>query len=241
MEIKLKYFWYLIIVFLGSCTSLKFLPEDFEGVYEQKGSEGYKLIFKESTFSHIDTYEQTHMPPYDCCDTISYGYWELEKPGVLKLYSDPKLFLPIDLAVKENSIDDDSVHFVITNPIEDLYEENERPDILYTLFINSGIQFNFSTYHDTNRISLNNPEDVKIGRFSINIYPKHTFRGRNIGTREAETLEYEVKNTMSNVFEVNIPELNYGYLTYKRLNDDYIKIVSKDKLIWDGQEYVKHR
>lgn len=239
-RLRLEILYFLMVLFITtSCTSFKFLPEDFEGIYEQKDLEGYKLVFKDGTFSHIDTYEQAHMPPFDCCDTISYGYWELEKPGVLKLFSDPKLFLPLDLLVKESKTASDSVYFIITNPIENLYEENERPEILYTLFTNAGRGFNFSMYHDSNKISFENPNKKDVKRFNISIYPKHTFRGRNIGTREAVTVEYSVKDVGSNVFEIQIPELDYGYLTYKRLNDDYVKIVNKNKLIWDGNVFIK--
>ncbi len=232
------------VAFLSSCASFKYVSDNFEGTYLQQGNANVKLVFNQGTFLHIDTYQQTHMPPYDCCDTISYGYWELEKPGVLKLFSDPKLYLPIDLVVKESSTDDDSVHFIITNPIEDMYEEGKRPDILYSLDIDSdarALRYSFTNYRDTNKITLGNPQAGKVRAFSISIYPKHTFRGRNIGTREATTIEYSVKNTSSNVFEIRIPDLDNGYLTYKRLNDDYVKIVSTNKLMWDGQEYVKSK
>lgn len=52
-------------------------------------------------------------------------------------------------------------------------------------------------------------------------------------------LPYEVKNSNSNVFKINIPELSYGYLSYKRLNGDFVKIINRNKLLWDGKEYIR--
>jgi hypothetical protein len=243
MTTRIKYLVW-IFIFMSSCVAVKFSPKDFEGTYTEEGLKGFRLTFKKNHFAYVDTFEQTHLPPYDCCDTITYGYWEFDKPNLLKLFSDPKLDLPLELEVNESTSSTDSIYFVINDLIEEAYKNDKRPDILYGLWIDSDsrlLSHSFVRKHNTNRITFDNSEGGRIRKFSVTIYPKESFRGRNIGTREATTVEYTVANTTSNVFEIRIPELDKGYLTYLRLNGDYVKIISNDRLIWDNNEYTKSK
>ena len=236
---------FFVLFLISACSAVKMLPEQIEGTFLQKENKNIQLRFDQNSFLFIDTYQQTHMPPYECCDTIAYGYWELENDGLIKLFSDPKLYLPVDLQVEESMTNYDSVYFDISSPIEGYNEGNSgknKKGIVYHLYIDSDVQkleYETLRYFDSNRIVLANPNNGKVQKFSIGIYPTYSFRGRNIGAREVLTKEYEVKDPTSNVFEVSVPGFNYGYLTYKRLDGDYVKVINKNRLLWDGQEYIK--
>jgi hypothetical protein len=119
-------FLYLTIVLsiLYACSAVRYLPKELEGVYQQKENKNVQLKLDGDKFLYIDKNEQTHLPPYFCCDTIAYGYWELVSHDLIKLYSNASLFLPVKLIVNEKTIEVDSVVIDIINPIESYYENN---------------------------------------------------------------------------------------------------------------------
>lgn len=235
----------LLVAMTCACASLKQSKEGVQGVYKQEDNPSVELRFEGSSFLFIDTYEQTHLPPYDCCDTITYGYFELEqKRGLLKLYSDPKLSLPISMSVKEEVVDGSHVTFVLDSPLEEFYKETERKseDVFYRLSIDSNtrsLEYLSSRDFDTNNITFEKPSGAILRKFYISIYPKHSFSGRNLGTREAITAEYVVKDPNANLFKVSLPDLSNSYLTFTRHFEDYVKVTSQNKLEWDGETYLK--
>lgn len=244
---RLKYL-YIVMFFLNSCVSYKFQSKDLTGVYLQQENRNIKLVINKEGFLHIDANMQMYSPTFKCCDTLSYGYWCMDNDrGFLMLSSPEELNTSYTfMEVEEKKMEEnDSIYFYIDNPIEMHYKINKEKyrELFYTISIttnnsNFDSRFTFEKY-DTNPIKLYNPNHVNIQKFNISIIPKCDIPVRNIEIKEIYTIEYEVKNPNSNVFKITLPQLDYGYISYRRLTNDYIKIVNKNKLMWDGKEYVK--
>lgn len=236
-----------VLLLLASCASYNFNKEDIEGTYVQQEYKGVELKFDKNTFVLKDVYTQEHLPPYDCCDTITLGDWTIDDRGLLVLSSPEEMngfFVNMDV-LEESKTTKDSIYFIINNPIERFYKNTDRSvkDISYQLALTT----NKSTFDskialktfDSNRIAIPKPEGLKISQFEIVIYVDCKISLKNLETREVYTLPYQVQDLSTNVFKVEIPQLDYGYLSYRRLNRDYIKIINKNKLLWDGKEYLK--
>ena len=240
---------YIIVIcffFLASCASYNFTKDDIKGTYIQEEYKGIQLKFEESNFVLKDVYEQEHLPPYDCCDTIAIGSWKIDDRGLLSISSPEEtstFFTNMDV-VEEQSSYKDTIYFTIDNPIERHYETTgNKRDISYQLAITS----NKSSFdnkialkkYDSNIIAIPVVEGLKISQFELVVYVDCGIPLKNIETREVYTLPYDVQNSRVNMFKVDIPQLDYAYLSYRRLNNDYIKIINKNKLLWDGKEYSK--
>lgn len=225
------------------------------GTYEQEEMNNINLHFSEDLFFFQDNFEYTHLPAYNCSDTLAFGYWEKEeKAPFIKLFTNPMQYaslinMSVDESVKEGV---DSVYFIINNPIEDQYakyndgNENAR-QVFYTVIIESGdsrydTEINFKNYY-TNAISFGLPKTKKIKSFEITINPSKCVLGwrDNMPPHHVTTLQYEVKNANSNVFRVDIPELTFCYLSTLRLNGDFVKVLSNTQLEWDGHIYTKKK
>ena len=221
--------------------------EKIEGKYFQKEQKWIELHFNGNNFVFLDTSTQEHMNPYDCCDTISYGKWQIDPKGLIMLTSLEELnTYHLDIEVFESrSYSQDSLYFIIENPIEDYYKKTNRKrrHIEYKIGIGSNkISFDQSFQnkrYSTNVFSIAKIDNLNIYSFGITIIVDPEIRLKNLNTMIVNTLYYDIKNTESNVFKINIPDLSFNYLSYKRLNSDYLKIVNNNKLIWDGQEYIK--
>lgn len=233
----------LVVIFFVSCTSSKYTSKEMEGVYERKGNPNIKLILSKDKFSFTDPYKND-LALYTCCDTITTGFWTKEKD--LVCLSTPQIkssVLPIE--VKEvSNFEKDTLYFYLNNPIEVYYKKYEvkERDIFYRVSItdnNGRLQSTWIQEFNSNFIKIVMPKNLVINNFSIGIYPKAKFGGRNIGTQEVSTFVYHVKKQESNFFEINIPGLSYEFMTYIRLNRDFVRIVNKNKLEWDGYFYMK--
>ena len=235
---------HLFLLLIASCSSAQYSQKDMQGTYSQEGNKNIKLVFKNNKFAYTDAYT-SDLALYTCCDTITTGIWGIEK-GLLYL-STPQLSSSIiDAYVTEKSTPGkDTLYFYLNNPIEDFYKTNnvKARDILYKVSIDAVNSNYFERSllqeYSSNLIKVYKPRDIKIDKFYILAYPNSNFGGRNIATRELRTFEYQVKNEKSNVFEINVPQFNYAYLSYIRLNKDFVRIISKNKLEWDGHFYTK--
>ena len=95
--------------------------------------------------------------------------------------------------------------------------------------------------YDSSIIKIYKPSLSKIERFNIFIYPKPNFQGRNVGERYFITPEYTIKDPKSNYFQIEIPELTYEYMTYIRLNKEYIKVIDINHFEWHGEIYSRQK
>ncbi|QMU63059.1 MAG: hypothetical protein GKR88_01415 [Flavobacteriaceae bacterium] len=247
----------VLAIILNSCASKYDIisKSEIKGEYEQKGDKGIKLFLKENSFVLIDTYKQEHLPPYNCCDTLAYGKWEIDKKLPLLILSTPEelgdasniydsYYLNMDV-IEELKPQSDSITIIINNPIENFYKQQSKRvgEIEYTVSISSNdINFDSSMLgkrYNSNLIVLSRKENVNIDKLEIEILVKSDISIKKLEARYVYTLPYDVKNGKSNVFKIDIPELSYGFLSYKRLDDDYVKILNKNKLLWDGKEYIR--
>jgi hypothetical protein len=164
---------------------------------------------------------------FNCCDTIAYGSWGIDKPRGL-IYLNCPLSLEvstIDMEVKEEAHAGDSLIFMISNPIEKEYSRNNtrKRDIKYQIAlmdkIGSPITENNFMIFENNYVKIPKPQ-TPFSSFSVSIFPKDNFRGRNISTKVVYTNEYKLKDPKSSVFYVNIPDLTDGFIVYLRLVKD---------------------
>jgi hypothetical protein len=239
---KLRYFS-LLAPFLCSCASAQFSSKDIQGVYVQKENTNIYLEFKGDAFAFVEDQKKYEMPLYQC-DTITYGNWKLDRN--LIYVSSPRFLSTffVNAQVKEKSAaHGDTLYFTIDNPVERHCRENKYKtcDVSYNVAIyltDSDILDNiFKEGYYSNFIKIPKPKGAMPDKFEVHIYPKANF-GRTL-IREVSTLEYKIKDKSSNFFEINIPELDYGYLSYVRLNKDIIRVMSKNELEWDGHTYSK--
>lgn len=233
----------LLIVFFVSCSPSKHSSVDLFGIYKQEGNSNVKLILNENEFVYIDPYTND-LALYTCCDTITKGTWV--KENNLLCLSTPQLKSTLlDIYVDELSeMPKDTLYFYLQNPIEEYYRKMEvkNRDIYYRVSItekNGNLLDSWVWEFDTNEIKILKPKGIFIAKFSISIYPKANFGGRNIGTKEISTLEYKLKSYSSNLFKINIPQLTYEFMSYLRLNRDFVRIINTNKLEWNGFFYTK--
>ncbi|MBY0535569.1 MAG: hypothetical protein K2P88_06945 [Chitinophagaceae bacterium] len=232
-----------IMVMATSCIVQKAAMKEFVGTYIEVGDPNTQLILTVDRFSLVSPYEND-LAVYTCCDTVATGTWV--KEGGMLVFSTPQFFNSIqDVEVKELVVDkNDSLYFRIRNPIEDFYIKNPdaKREIEYriVLFDKSGSYLDswVNKYH-SNQIGI--PKvNGKIGSgFEVTAYVMSNYQGRNVGTKIIDTKKYLLKNSEANMFEVAVPSLTYEFITYRRLNRDFIKIVSSSKLEWDGKVYQK--
>jgi len=254
MAQKIKFFsmknFYLSAIILSSfsLTKCNVHKKDIEGVFVQKKDNRILIVLKDDKISIRNTYRQLDAPPFNFCDTTTFGDWELiERGKLIKFNSDNSLggselnFL--DFNVKELQLkDSDSIIIKFNNPIESGYlkTKNNTKELIYSCFL-------FSDFGDLNsQITENNiatfiKPDSSLNKIVFEIYPNYNFKGRNVGVRVITNLGYKFKNPKSNYFEINMPNLSYNYLTYLRFNGEFIRVIDKDHLEWQGEIYVKKK
>lgn len=246
METKINIWIGLFIVFTTmSCAAQKISSTKLLGNYVQDKNPNIELQFSKNQFVLIDTYEQKHLPPFKCCDTLAYGSWKIEKEGFLRLSSPEELntyFIYMEVTEELSNVD--SLYFYFDNPIEGHYKKfgEKRRELFYSISAetnNTELMVVLSKNIDINPIVVPNPKKSKISKFYIEIIPKSDLPVRELNTLYASTLEYEIQNENSNVFRIQLPQLSYQYLAYKRLNEDFVKIENSKKLRWDGNVYTK--
>lgn len=243
---KLKYFC-LLAPFLCSCATAQFSSKDIQGIYVQKENSNIYLEFKGDAFAFVENQKKYEMPLYQC-DTITYGNWKLDHNLIYVTSAEFLNTFFVNAQVKEkNTAQVDTLYFTIDNPVEQHYRKykyNSKSREIYYKISSDGVNTGFldeifAKDFDTNQIKVLKPKGAILDKFEIRIYPKANF-GRTL-IREVSTLEYKIKDKSSNFFEINIPDLDYGYLSYVRLNKDLIRVMSKNELEWDGHTYSKKK
>ena len=242
IKTKLNFFALISIFFVvTSCATYGLVEKEVYGVYELKENKAIQLRLEKDSFVLIDTYKQKHLPSFKCCDTIAYGNWNMDKKSSLielnspEILNDSYVYMEVEEEL-QSSID--SISFVIDSPIEEHYRKfgEKYREVIYSVSLTTNEGFEVHT-SDDNPLFIKRNDGLK--SFEITIYPKYDIPIRKISTREVYTIPYEIKNPEANVFKIKIPLLDYGYLSYLRLSTDYVKIINKNKLLWDGKEYIK--
>src|SRR5690606_13029348 len=227
---------------LFSCATSKLSQTEIEGTFVQRDNRRIELHLDSKTFVLKDNFEPTHLAieNYKCCDTIAYGKWLMDN-NFLVLSSPEELstfYLNVNV-VEEFQENKDSIAFVIQNPIEKYSKQDEKEpnELYYKINVMTNDGNTISKVGNTNTIKIKKVEGISM--VEIEVYPNYNIDIRDISARVVYTMPYQAKNPKANIFKIDIPELSYSYLAYKRLNQDYIKIVNKSTLLWNGLEYVK--
>ncbi|MCV9387474.1 hypothetical protein [Reichenbachiella ulvae] len=246
----------LLVALLLSLSLEGLVAQNIEGAYVHDEMDNIKLYLSEDLFLFIDTHETSHLALFHCSDTLAFGYWERDEnvSSFIKLYTNPmQLASLIEMQVNEQVVEStDSTYFLIRNPIEEVHEkynkENDRARVLYyTISVETNrtqidYQVNLARFY-SNTIVLGLPKDVFVKSFEITAHPVNsTFGWRpNMPPNYVSTMRYEVTNPQSNQFVIDIPELTACYLSTLRLNGDFVKVLSKNELEWDGHIYTKKK
>lgn len=232
---------HLFIFFIFySCKTI-----NINGVYVQKDYKRNELHFKKNkTFINLDKFSKTDSSYYRCCDTLSFGIYKIINNSFIELNSPKELStFYLNLNVIENNIKKDTLYIKINNPIENNYNLNSEREIKYLIYLNSNNK-DISNMLKNKIISKNSikipiNENFEVYDIEIIIYVEPTIRIKEKNVDVINTIFYKILNKKSNSLEINIPKLTYEYINYKRLSNDYIKIISENKMIWDGKEYIK--
>ena len=111
---------------------------------------------------------------FSCCDTLTLGTWQIIDNNLLALTSNKCLNDIIERNVIERNVKNDSLVFLINNPIEKYFKENniyqiDQRDIQYQLEVveESSDNLIFIPYFETPIIKIPNPKLIKISAFSI--------------------------------------------------------------------------
>lgn len=242
-----RYITFLLFAFsiFYSCAPKSFFSEDIklEGTFVQKDAKWIQLHFTDDNFVFINTIEPIRMTSEICCDTISYGKWKMDPRGLIVLNTPKKFendfFMSMQVSEHRN-YSQDSLYFIINNPIEEFYKKNnwKERNIVYKISPNSS-----NIRYTSNKISISKVNGLELKNFIISVLvdPEIIYRLPNISVVKIDTEFYELKNPTANVFEVYIPDVSFEFLSFKRLKDDYVKIINRNKLVWDGKEYIRKR
>ncbi len=246
----------LLAILLLSFSFGTLMAQDIEGAYVHDEMDNIKLYLSEDLFLFMDTNENSHLSLYHCSDTLAFGYWERDEnvSSFIKLYTNPmQLASLVNMKVDEQVLEStDSTYLLIRNPIEEVHDKynkgNEKARVLYyTISIETNkskidYQVNLARFY-TNTIVLGLPADVRVKNFEITAHPVSCSMGwrSNMSPNYISTMRYEVLNSKSNQFTINIPELTACYLSTLRLNGDFVKVLSNTQLEWDGHIYTKKK
>lgn len=231
----------LFLIIITSCsTPKKSIQNKFDGIYINEKNKNIQLLVKDGNFLHINKEPRKDLALFKCCDTLSYGKVEyLNKASLLAFTSSKDSngeYLTFTIEEYED-VNQDSIQFIFTNPIENHYKKFKESyrELLYAVEVLNGDFQNIIS--DKNPVSIASKNGIK--EFQIKIFPKYDIPLNHLEIREVKLKPYKVINNKANVFKITISQLDYGYLAFKRLNEDYVKIVTNSKLIWDGDVYLK--
>lgn len=175
-------------------------------------------------------------------DTLSYGNWKI-KDGFVVINSSEKISdFELPIVVEESKNPSDSLIFFITNPYEiNFYKNNNRFRYFnyYLSFNTSNEDYNDLIKIDTNQLILNIKENVHISSFYILIVPDVINFPSDIAFNFLTTKIYKLNHFKSNHFKINIPDFTLDYIGYVRYKEEYMKVLSKNRIQLRGEIFVK--
>lgn len=224
-----------IVLVQLSCTTKKIYNGHYEtNRYLIELNNGYYLI--------KDKFSENYL----CCDSLSWGNYEkIKNNNFIKLTSEESILEKyIDFNVVENiKKSSDTIYININNPIEERYKsyrDNKREIYYKIVLFSNKSHFDSKLYSqkwNQNQIKFSIPKDYKIEYFYIEIFVEDDIMLPNRIYNKFSTFDYKLQDNKSNYFEINMEDLNYNFLNFLRLNDEYLKIDRK-KIIWRGEEFL---
>lgn len=233
---------YTIVLLSISCRTIS--KNHLIGTYLQNNDKNTLIIFNSKDFLVKIKHKQLDAPPCAYGDTITYGNWEIENNKMISIDNTNLISSIIESEFQESFKFNDSVAIHINNPIEYFYLKNKENvrGILYEVVISSNDSYfdvKVSGIYQNNLIKFYKPNNIKIRQITIFVIPTHNYDMCNLGERYFYTIDYVVKNEKSNSFNVEMPMLTYNFMSYIRLNRDFIKIINKSHLEWNGEVFSK--
>jgi hypothetical protein len=229
---------YLLILLMHSCST----SHHFQGVFKSSISSKFIFLNKDSTFEIIDS-TQVNGANDRQCKLVSFGNWELDNKKFIVINSEytPLHNYFIDSIIASKNIESDSIFFTIDLSIQ----PEEKQYFSYSLDINYEGEYEFkeefSKPFQTNQIQLKAPLfGVKIKSIVVQISYKRPFSNfiePYLGVETISTIEKEVSD--HNFYHIKIP-IDFCYFESERYKEEYIKILNKDKLFWNGEEYLRY-
>lgn len=225
----------------SSCSSL-----DYSGMYISNDNQHKKLFISKNNFTLVEQYDVEANIDYLCCDTLAFGDVKYER-GFLSFSSTENVNSNILYSnfqeIEEEK--EDSLTIIILNPIENYYSKNNvKKDISYEIntisndaFIDSWFSVNEFT---TNKIVFKKNKDFQIEKIYLKIKIDCSNSLNQNGTVSVDIFPYKPSNLKANKIIISIPDLNFQYFAYKRLKNDYIKILNNNILLWDNEQYTRY-
>ena len=222
-----------------SLLNSKFSDNSLFGVYLSKEKQQKIVLDKDNKFYLI-----TNFIPiiYPALDTITYGSWSIDNNLVVLNTSDKIMSSSLTIQVEESKRNSsDSLYIEIDNPIEKIYQKYNRgsiKDVYYEVFFEpSSDDFNWVSGNLSNKFIF---RKNNIDGFNVRILPNPQISWGSLYYTEFFTRFYKVKDKKSNDFKIYIPDLRTEYIAYRRFYNDYVLILDKNRLKWDGDIYIRY-
>ena len=219
---------------------------------EEKKGTVYLGLFQSFTINNDGTYIYKERPEsYDISQLptsdyiISYGRYVKYRNKAYYLFSDTNLLYCSDLKlnVEESFIKNKKgIAITITNPYEkavlvDTYKRNSfyRITVYYdgdSIRKKNINCISYVTY--SNQLEIPDSDSKNIDKIEVFIYPLIIGYGASFAKGN-----YILKNKNSNILHIDIPQFTYDYLFYKRYLYDFIEIIDKNTIGFDGKIFVK--
>jgi hypothetical protein len=235
------------ILFINCKSTEKFNGKEIDvyGIYSAIGDERKEIHFTENTFTFLDKFYGKDFSYYNCCDTLSKGSFKIINSSIIELTSTEDFNSGyLDFSIKENTNDNkDTLYIKINNPIERKYNSKTKRELKYLLQLGTNDKElnRYFTFNEINnnllKIPISNSLEIYDIELTIYIEPFISVKEKNIDI--INTFNQKIENKKSNKIEIDIPSLTYNYINFRRLKMDYIRVVSENKLILDGIEYIK--
>ena len=217
--------------------------EATDGIY--RSDDGYYLSFTNDKWYYYVN-EPNGVSSYYCCDTISYGTYKPVDGFGIALNSPEKFspFYPLEVEVRETIKDRDQFQFRVLSPLslDDLNSTNVKR-VKYSLEIST------ETYdflealprgeRSENVFVAQRKGDVVLKDFRVIATITDEFWPHSIGRVTVFTEKYAVNNSMSNVFDIKIPDLTGTTFTHLYQNDEFVKVENSRKIRWNGRLFTK--
>lgn len=229
--------------------------ENLAGLYYQTDNKIFELVLDSNSSFLYYLPNGAWGREFGCCDTVTYGKWAYGPKGMITLTSPTFLTRRLNILVGESANSNtDTVYIIINNPIEDyLSRLGSLPrTIQYTAGLmtadgsGSFLQPTESK-KGSNILKFYNPNRAPLQYLHIIAFFKPNSSDillddmYNEGPKAVETDTYLIKDKFANRFDIVIPHLTFGFMRFRRVNQDYVEIINRNRLKWNGHEFIRKR
>lgn len=239
-NIKAKILVLVFSLFISSCITYE--KNKYVGIFESSEASRY-ITLTDVEFVILDS-TKTNNVNNRPCNIVSFGNWKIDEDKLLILNSSNPIYenFFIDFDVSFNDIATDSIYFKIDIPIQ----PNENKFFSYELNITYDGEYDFgkqlSKPFKKQLISIKMPPfGVKIKSIGVTINYERPFSNsieHYLGITTVSTIEKEVPH--HNYYILKIP-IDLCYFEYERYNEEYVKIIDQNTLMWNNIKYLRKK